>query len=163
MLLIGFALRIYRLDAHELSADEAFSIVNWTRSSLSYLFNTIALIDPQPPATLLSLYGWVRLTGESELAARMLSVLASTLTLATTYRIARTLINQRTATLALLITAITPFQIWYAQDVRGYALWTATSALSTWALLLALHQPTNYKRWAVYAVIASVAIYTFYL
>lgn len=163
ILLAGFVLRIYRIHAQAYSGDEAFSVINWTRASLDYLFQTIALIDPQPPAVLLTFYGWVRLVGDSELATRMLSVLASMVTLATAYNIARRLANPRTALIALTFAAVNPFQIWYAQDFRSYSLWFCLSALSVLSMLRALEQPQRLSRWGIYVIVATASAYTFYL
>src|SRR5687768_16632415 len=102
ILLAGFVLRVWQLDAQAQSGDEAFSILNWTRVSLSHLFGKTAIADPQPPATLLSLYIWVRLVGDTEFAARMLSVLASTVTIASSYALGRQLLGRRAALLAVL-------------------------------------------------------------
>src|SRR5690606_8395628 len=88
-ILVGFALRLFRLDAQALTGDEAFTIVNWTRLPLSTVFSTIALIDPQPPATMLTIIGWIRVVGDSVFAARMLSALAGTITLAAAYALGR--------------------------------------------------------------------------
>ncbi len=163
VLLVGFGLRVYRIHTHAYSGDEAFSVINWTRASLDYLLHTVALIDPQPPAVLLSFYGWVRLVGDTELATRMLSALASTITLATTYAIARHLTNPHTALIALILTAVNPFQIWYAQDFRSYSLWFCLSALSVLSMLRALEQPQHLRRWVIYIVVAAAGAYTFYL
>ena len=163
ILLLGFALRIYRIDAQAYSADEAFSVINWTRASLDFLFQTVALIDPQPPAALLSFYGWVRLVGDSELATRALSALASTVTLAAVHAITRRLADPRTALIALILAAVNPFQIWYAQDFRSYSLWFCFSALSALSMLRALAQPQRLRRWALYVILAAASAYMFYL
>ncbi len=163
ILLAGFALRIHHLNHQPLSADEAFSLVVWTRSTLNHLFTTIALIDPQPPATLLTLYGWVRLVGDTEFAARMLSALASTITLATAYGAATLVFNHRIALISLALCAINPYQLWYAQDIRSYSLWMCTSALSLWLLLAALKNPTATSRWIPYVIVTALSIHTFYL
>lgn len=162
-LAVGFTLRLYHLDAQALSGDEAFSIMQWTRKPLSEVFSTIALIDPQPPATLLSLIGWTHLAGDSVFAVRYFSLLTSVITLAATYGIARQLFNRQSATVPLALMSITPFQIWYAQDMRSYSMWMATSSLSAWAFLLALKRPTNWRRWIAYTLTAALGIYTFYL
>jgi uncharacterized membrane protein len=135
----------------------------WGRVSLDHLLNTIALIDPQPPAALLSFYGWVRLVGDSEFAARMLSALSSTLTAAAAYGITRHFLPPRAALLACLLTAVNPYQIWYAQDLRSYSLWMALSAITLFLLLQVLKHPSRPIHWAAYIITAAASIYTFYL
>ncbi len=166
LLFAGFALRVYHLDAQALSGDEAFTIINWSRAPIQQVLTTIAVIDPQPPFTLLSINGWLRLVGDTEFAARALSVLASLLALAALYAITRTLFSGSRNTIAitaLALATISPLQIWYAQDVRSYALWIATSALSAWTILLAVRKPWRTRRWAAYVAIATIGMYTFYL
>jgi 4-amino-4-deoxy-L-arabinose transferase-like glycosyltransferase len=163
IVLAGFALRVWRLDAQALSGDEAFSILNWTRGSISYLFGTVAIVDPQPPATLLSLYLWVRMVGDTEFAARMLSVLAGTITIASTFTLGRQLTGIRGALLASLLIALNPFHIWYAQDVRSYSLWIAASTLSLALLVRSFCRPNDSRTRLIYILAASLAAYTFYL
>lgn len=162
-ILVGFALRLFRLDAQALTGDEAFTIVNWTRLPLSTVFSTIALIDPQPPATMLTIIGWIRVVGDSVFAARMLSALAGTITLAAAYALGRKLGNHRVALFALAFATLSPVYVWYAQDVRGYALWIAVSAVSAWAFLQAVTQPARRGRWLVYIGLAALGLYTYYL
>jgi 4-amino-4-deoxy-L-arabinose transferase-like glycosyltransferase len=163
ILLAGFALRVWQLDAQALSGDEAFSILNWTRVSFSHLFGTVAIVDPQPPATLLSLYVWVRVVGDTEFAARMLSVLASTITLASAFTLGRQLLGIKGALLASLLLAVNPFQIWYAQDVRSYSLWIAASTTSLALLVRTIEHPRDSRSRTLYVLTASLAAYTFYL
>jgi mannosyltransferase len=163
ILLAGFVLRVWQLDAQALSGDEAFSILNWTRVSLSHLLGKTAIVDPQPPATLLSLYTWVRLVGDTEFAARMISVLASIVTIASTFALGRQLLGSRAALRAALLVAVNPFQIWYAQDVRSYSLWIAASTLSLALLVRSFHYPRHFQIRVLYILAASLAAYTFYL
>ncbi|NDJ54315.1 MAG: hypothetical protein GYB68_14685, partial [Chloroflexi bacterium] len=55
LLLVGFALRLYRLEAQPLSGDEAYSVVVWTQTPPAELLSSIALAttEPHPPLALL--------------------------------------------------------------------------------------------------------------
>lgn len=163
ILVIGFGLRIYRLDAQPLSGDEAFSVINWGQTSLGDLLGRIALIDPQPPIALLSFHGWTKLTGYTEFATRMFSVLASTTTIALAYRLGHELGNQKIGLVSATLCAVNPYQIWCAQDARGYSLWMATSAIAGWAFLTFLRKPNQTQRAILYSLASAVSIYTFYL
>lgn len=163
ILFLGFLLRIYRLDAQAFTGDEAFSIVNWTQASISYLLNTLAVIDPQPPVALLSLSGWVYLVGESEFASRSLSLFAGIITLAAAYRITHNLASRRAALIAISLCTINPFLLWHSQDLRPYSLWIATSALTLWAFTAAtITSHTSVKTWLSYTLLAAITIFTFY-
>lgn len=161
-LLPAFGLRIYNLDTQPLTGDEAFSLVNWPHASLDYLFNTLAVIDPQPPVALLSFFAWIHLIGETEFAARMLSVLANTITVALAYAIARRLSNKATGLIAMFFFAINPYQIWHAQDLRTYSLWMFSSAMATYALLSVTKKNSTVK-WILYIAASALSLYTYYL
>jgi hypothetical protein len=161
--LCGFALRVYRIDAQPYSGDEAFTIINWARQPISLLLTQIALIDPQPPGSLLSLYGWTHLVGESELATRLLPALFSTLTLAIIYAITKLLFQGRAPLVAVLLLTINPYTIWHAQDLRSYSLWISLSSLAMLLLLKSIQQPSNTKWWLAYTLTQAASLYTFYL
>lgn len=162
VLMLGFLLRIYRLDAQAFTGDEAFSIVNWTHASISYLFNTLAVIDPQPPVALLSLSGWVYLVGDSEFASRSLSLLAGTITLAAAYGITHMLANRRAALIAMFLCATNPFLLWHAQDLRPYSLWVANSTLTLYAFISATTTHPAKKKWGIYTLLEITSMLTFY-
>jgi uncharacterized membrane protein len=163
VLFIGFSLRLYRLDAQPLSGDEAFSVINWGQTPLNDLLGRIALIDPQPPLTLLSFHGWARLTGYTEFAARMLSTLASTTTIALAYRLGCELGSKKIGLISAILCTINPYQIWYAQDARSYSLWMTTSALTSWTFLAFLRRPDRTRRAVAYSLASATSLYTFYL
>lgn len=163
ILLCGFALRIYQIDTQPYSGDEAFTIINWARQPISLLLTQIALIDPQPPGSLLALYGWTHLVGESELATRLLPALFSTLTLAITYTITKLLFRGRTPLVAALLLTVSPYAIWHAQDLRSYSLWIALSSLTMLLLLKSIQRPGKKKWWLAYTLTQAASLYTFYL
>ncbi|GAB4480675.1 MAG: glycosyltransferase family 39 protein [Anaerolineae bacterium] len=162
VILLGFALRAWQIDAQPLRGDEAFSLVTWV-GNLREMFGTLATVDPQPPGAVLWFYGWVKTAGATPFAARYPSALASTLTIAAVYAIGRRIAGRRAGALTAFLMAINPYQIWFAQDARSAALWTMISALATWLMLRALAEPGKIGRWALYVVLAALGLYTFYL
>ena len=93
----------------------------------------------------------------------MLSVLASTITIAATYGVSRRIANRQTAVIAALLCAVNPFQLWHAQDVRNYALWMSGSAAATWLMLIVTGKPRKWTVWLLYVLTAVFSVYTFYL
>ncbi|HEY6041297.1 MAG TPA: glycosyltransferase family 39 protein, partial [Anaerolineae bacterium] len=85
-LVVAFGMRVYRLDAQSLWNDEGTSI------ALAALnVNAIAggaARDIHPPLYYLLLHCWMPFAGLSEFGVRFLSVLAGTLVVALTYRLA---------------------------------------------------------------------------
>jgi 4-amino-4-deoxy-L-arabinose transferase-like glycosyltransferase len=162
LLLLGFALRVWRLDASSLRGDEGFTMIVWLES-LRDVLGPMAGTEPHPPAAVLSIYGWTRLVGETEFAVRYLSVLAGTVTIAALYGMGRLLLNRQAGFLAAFLWAINPYQIWFAQDLRSNALWIAFSAVATLALLRAPRSPRRVGLWVLYAIMMTLGLYTFYL
>jgi len=162
LLLLGFALRVWRLDASSLRGDEGFTMIVWLES-LRDVLGPMAGTEPHPPAAVLSIYGWTRLAGETEFAARYLSVLAGTVTIAALYGMGQLLLDRQAGFLAAFLWAINPYQIWFAQDLRSNALWIAFSAVATLALLRALRSPRRAGMWTLYAIMMTLGLYTFYL
>ncbi len=94
----------------------------------------------------------------------MLSTLLSTLTIAATTLLARRLFNHNTALLVALLISFNPFEVWYAQDARPYALWTTLSTISTCSFTAMLTtNPSRRRSWLTYATFATASLLSFYL
>ncbi|MFQ5858326.1 MAG: glycosyltransferase family 39 protein [Anaerolineae bacterium] len=133
ILLLAFALRVYRLNHHDIWGDEAFSI--WL--SKQPLHQVVAGgADTHPPLYPLLLFGWLRVAGDSSFATRFLSVIPGVLLVAVVHVLGCRLLSRRAGLLAAGLTAVSPFAVYYSQETRMYA-WAATlSALSVYAFLL---------------------------
>ena len=125
IILIGFVLRLYRLDAVAFRGDEAFSVQYWAGQPLATTFSEIATIEPHPPLTYVLFRIWGLLVGtEHEFSLRLIGVLPNLLGIAAMYALGLHLTgDRRVGLLAAAFWAIHPFQIWHAQDFRNYALW----------------------------------------
>lgn len=85
VLLVASALRGYGLAWQALSGDEALSVLV-SAAPLNEILWLMAHGEPYPPLHFLFLKIWMQLAGESELAVRWPSVLASLVTVALIYR-----------------------------------------------------------------------------
>jgi uncharacterized membrane protein len=161
LLIIGAWLRVYGLNIHSLWFDETFS------QRVVSLFDPISLFqngvagDVHPPLYFALLWLWVQFVGESVVALRMLSVLIALLALPACYHLARLLFNERAALLALILAVFAPYQVYYAQETRQYAL--SFTALA-WAGvgLAAIWRGKRYG-WLLYVIGALVSLYTHYI
>jgi uncharacterized membrane protein len=166
---LGFALRTWHLGAESLWLEEAHSIVQakrWWRT----LWIDEARIEPDPPLYFMLLKVWLRAFGNSEAAARSLSVLFGTLTIGAVFVFGRIAGGTRLALAAAGIAATSPFLVMLSRDARGYALaiFAATTCLCGALWLLTRLQrtyrgpsePTEALAWAAYIIGAVVAIYT---
>ncbi len=61
--------------------------------------------------------------------------------------------------LALVLLAVSPLHLLFAQEARQYALWSVLIAASSAALLRALRCDSN-SSWSLYALLLSLALYT---
>jgi len=78
------------------------------------------------------------------------------------YLIATRLTSPSTALLAAFLLAVNPLDVWYGQEARWYAQWTAMSTLS-WILLLRVMDQPTFRRWGAYATAVVLNCYTFVL
>lgn len=159
---MAFALRLYRLDAVPLRGDEAFTAIHWTKTPFSPDWNFMIQHEPNPGA-MLAYWAWSSAVGTSELALRMLAVLANVFGLAVAVALARRLRLTVGAALAVgLLWALNPFFLWHAQDARQYSLLTALTALNVYLLLRAV-EGERPRLWWVYVAAQTATLYLYYI
>lgn len=78
--------------------------------------------NPHPPLYALAQRLWREAFGDSEVALRSLSVVASIVALLLVYDIGRVRHGPTVGLWAAFLMAVAPFQVLYAQEARGYAL-----------------------------------------
>ncbi len=106
------------------------------------------------------LYVWTNLgVGESEAAVRLLSAIFATASVPILYGLTRRLFGPGTAALAALLLIVNAFVVYYAQETRGYALLMLLTVSGAWLVLRAIERPT-WPRWAAFAIVAVLAMYT---
>ena len=103
---------------------------------------------------------WVGLFGDTIRGIRSLSVFASLLVFPCLYWLCLELFQmRRVAWVALVLVAVSPFHVLYAQEARSYTLWATAILLSSAALLWSLRSNTK-RGWALYATTIAIGIYT---
>ncbi len=157
VVLIAAVVRLTGLNLDSLWFDEAFSVCI-ARLGLSEIIS-LAATDVHPPLYYLLLHFWTRLFGETESAVRLLSVVFSVLTVLVIYHLALTLFDRRTAIVTALLTALSPLQVFYAQETRMYAQLTFLSTISMYLFLRWLKD--GQRRSAVlYVISTALLLYT---
>lgn len=152
LLLLAAALRLFRLDLQPLWWDEGFSLYFATERPARLL--ELTALDIHPPLYYLLLQGWLALTGIGAVQARLLSVLLSLLSIPSAALVARHLGGPRLAWTAAFLLTLSPFHIYYAQEVRMYGLMTLLALLATWFLLE--------RRWWLFGATMALGLYTQY-
>ena len=133
IVILGAGLRFFWLGHKSLWLDEAFSLWMAQRPP-GELWGTLVDLDQHPPLFYGLLALWRGLFGDSEAALRALSALAGIATLPVFFLAVDRLLGRTTARMALLLLAISPFQIAYAQEARMYALLCLAAAVSLLAV-----------------------------
>jgi mannosyltransferase len=155
ILLLAFALRIWAIDGQSIWGDEAFSIFT-AGQPVSYVVSGGA--DLHPPLYHLLLHFWMIVAGSSPLAVRFVSAWWSLLIVAAGYKICE--VGFKFAILSAFLLAISPFQIFYAQETRMYAQAAALCALSL--LFFMRRRAGERKTFGAWFVATLLAIYSHY-
>ncbi len=158
-LLVAFALRVGRLGDQNIWWDEGLAIWAVRHGFLETTVWTAG--DVHPPLYFWLLWPWVRLTGESEFAARYITVLVALLTVAAMAPLGRRLGGKAAGVGALYLLALSRFHVWWSQEMRMYALAALCATLSFY--FLARATTSCYRRDRAAWIGATVAaLYTIY-
>lgn len=164
IVLLAFGLRAYRLGADSLWYDETVS-VHLANESIPALVGHTAR-DIHPPGYYLLLHGWSRLAGSSEFSAAFFSLSFGVLLVILAYRLAVRAFGPGVGLLAALLVAISPYNLWYSQEVRMYTLGAALGLLLLGVVLSLLDAPGGTLppwRWlGLYALCGALGLWTLY-
>ncbi len=161
ILLLGLILRLIRIGGRDIWYDDAFSIFLARQPADRIISGTAA--DTMPPLYYLLLHGWMQL-GQSIAWLRLLNVFLSLLVVFLVYLWISTLFGPGAGLWASLITAVSPLEIYHAQELRMYAL--LTLSLLGYALFftrILQRRPLfskNWTNWVGLVLSGACAMYT---
>jgi uncharacterized membrane protein len=117
--------------------------------------------DPQHPPLYYALVRlWAQVFGDSTARVRSLSAAISLLIFPSVYWLCLELFESKVVGwVAIALMAVSPLEIFLAQEARQYGLWMVTILVSSAALLRTLRQETFWN-WAIYAFTLVVGLYT---
>jgi len=167
--LVAFLLRAPHLDTQSLWRDEVDVIrlanellpqspVVELRALLVPLVRRLTQTGYNGPLYFFLMRGWMNLVGDSEFALRYPALCCGVLAAPLAYRVGRRLVGLPAAVMAALLIAISPYLIWYSQDVKMYALVTALTLLGLTCLLDAL-VTGKLRWWGGFVLFASLSLY----
>lgn len=159
LLAIATTLRFASIGEKSFSADESYSAYRARQLAPAILALT-GREDAHPPLYYVALSLWSRTFGADDVALRSLGAIASILTVAGTYWVARSLGGRFIGMLAAILAAVSPFQILAAQEARMYSL-LGLLTLVSWAMLLVAVEGRRWG-WIVYVGATVLALYTHY-
>lgn len=123
ILILGFGLRIYRLGDECIWLDESVSYPFLHLPTLGeYLREVRAHDPPMSPLYFTLEYYWARIVGDSVTAVRLLSVALGLTSIVAIYLLGVALYNRQAGLIAALCTAMAIPHVYYAQEIRMYAL-----------------------------------------
>ncbi len=133
--------------------DEVFSW-NAARGDWRSMGISLHYAEVTPPLYYLLLHAWIAVTGESEIAMRLPSVLAALALIAATGWLGRVVAGARVALIAAALTALSPLVLTYAQQVRAYVFVMLAVTIAAAAVVEWTRAPAR-RRWPVIAAVAA--------
>jgi 4-amino-4-deoxy-L-arabinose transferase-like glycosyltransferase len=130
--LLAAGLRLFRLDQEGLWYDELV-MARLTSGPWSDVW--AETLRGRPPLYVMLGWLWTHLVGSGDAAIRTLSVALGVAAVAMTFIVGRLMLGTRIALWAALFAACSPFQIYYSQEHRYYALLALTALLCLWTLM----------------------------
>lgn len=157
--LLGFSLRIYKLEDESIWVDEAVSY----RYAKSITFSNASDVlknDRHPPFYYFLLKAWLKIR-DSIFMMRLLSVLLGTVTVLLFYHFAKLLFSESIAIISALLLATSPYHIYYSQETRMYTLETFLFLSASYLLFQALKKGRK-SFWTLYSFNVLLSLYTHY-
>ena len=168
---LALALGVLRLTHNDVWFDEAASFFFARQSGLNF-FRVLLREDTHGPVYYGLLRLWVLAFGEGAWAGRLPSVLCAAAVVLVVAHLGATLFDRGTGLLASLFVALSPFHLYYAQEVRFYAFIELMICLHVFCFVRLLDNPptpetisTKRPRWPWWGFVASGAasVLTFYM
>ncbi|MCB8983579.1 MAG: glycosyltransferase family 39 protein [Ardenticatenaceae bacterium] len=160
VMLLGFGLRVYRLDQQSLWWDEVYTVAR-SVMSVPELIQNLFESRVHLPLYFLLIQVWSDI-GRSEFILRYFSVLCGVATIPLIYQSGRLLAGHRAGLLAAFLLTISPFHVWYSQEARMYTF-LAFDALAANYFLLRLFRHESRLDWFGYTVTLTLTLYSHYL
>ena len=166
VLLLVFVLGADGLNTHPIWSDELYSIANIGGFAPPY--SPVEIIQSlmthsQDHVPLFYLLGaaWAQLTGWSQYALRLFSVLTGVLMIAWLYRFGADVFNRRTGLVVALLMGTSAYIILYVHNFRMYPLLLLLAAMHTWFYWRLTHgYRATRLTWCLFVATATALVYT---
>jgi len=160
IILLGVALRLFRLGGDSIWYDEGVSLYLANLSIPSLIAHTAG--DIHPPLYYILLHLWLTAVGNSQFAAAFFSLFFGILLIPATFLVARRLLGRDVALLAALLITFSPYQLWYSQEIRMYTLGALLGLLSFHFMLGSTTESSHFISWPGYIICSALGLYTLY-
>jgi mannosyltransferase len=158
---VAAGLRLYHIGHKSYWLDEAVSLelAGWPWQAFKA---TIRSTEANMVLYYTLLRPWVRIGGEGETWARLLSCVFGVLTVPALYLVGRRLFSRPTAVVAAAMLALDTGAVWASQEARSYALLVLLTTTSWWLLLRAAEERPGRRAasaWGLYLGTGALAVY----
>ncbi|MGD9897788.1 MAG: glycosyltransferase family 39 protein [Calditrichaceae bacterium] len=125
--------RFYHIGKDSLWLDEAAIMAFATEPFWEMLSS--AFSDPALPLFPFTLFFWLKIFGTGIVAARSISVLFSLLSVFLVFQIISSLFDKNTAIITVILFVLSPFQVYYAQELRVYSMLQFLGLVSVYSFI----------------------------
>ncbi len=153
----AFILRVHGLDFQSLWRDEVDSIHFATRD-LSLVASMFLKEGENGPLYFALLRPWIYAVGSSDFALRYSSLFFGVLIVPLIFFLGKRLAGDRVGLLGALLAGVSPYLIWYSQELKMYALIAFLSALSASFLTSALLR-NRWRYWIGFVVVTTLNLF----
>lgn len=155
---LGAFLRTYHIGTESFWFDEAHLLLE-SQKNIRVLFG-VDIEGIHPPLYRLLIHFWMNM-GRSEIILRIPSLIFSMVSGIFIYKISKLMFNRIIALYSLFLFSISPFQIYYAQEVKMYSLLLLLSLGSAYFFLRILKEG-KFIAWVSYIFFTILSIFTHY-
>lgn len=153
----GAALRVHKLGSESVWLDEAFTIKLSQYTPAGIIEETAK--DVHPPLYYFALHYWMKLFGDTEAGARLLSALFGVLAIVIIYKMAARLFGRATALAASALLALSRFHLEFSQEARMYTL-LVLLALGSMYFFVRLVEGRGRLAFPLYVAASALMMYT---
>ena len=158
LVLLAFGLRAWHLDFQSLWRDETDAI-RFSQVSSNELLGYLTRPGWNGPLYFVLLRGWLALVGDSEFAARYSSLIFGVLAVPLTWVVGRRMVGRSTGVIGAALVSLSPYLLWYSQELKMYTLVLALGLLSTYLYERALDEG-RWGWWLGHIAVTSLMMYT---
>lgn len=144
ILTLAVILRSIAITTREIQYDDTFTIFLSQQPLNDIISGTAA--DTMPPLFYFMLHYWMEIFGSGLAALRSLSILLSLLALLVFFDLTRRAFGIEAGLVAAFLSAISPMQIYHAQDIRMYAMLELSQAVYFWCFIGLFNKPNTNRR-----------------
>ena len=162
ILIVSFFLRIWELDFQSMWLDELHTMVEADPAlSWKVFFNFFRSYDLHPPLYFIVERMFFFLFGHTSFVARMVSVIAGTISVWAMYCFGKEILSKRLGIIVAVLTSINYYSIIYSQEARGYIFAFLFVVLSFLYFIRLIKHP-NRKNALFYTVYTLCLLYSHY-